>query len=178
MTFIQYIAKELLALTVGAFVDDVYCAEPVGTAMSGFWAFKRLTALLGFPTSDKKDQPPNNELVLLGALIELKGDAFCAMARPDRISKICSHIAQTLQRDCLTPAAASKLRGRLGFYTSLLSGKIGRGMMGPLIARQYRQRTTKLTPELTRNLLWWYSALGRLPKRVTPYVFDSPFGAH
>ena len=146
--------------------------------MSGFWAFKRLTSLLGFPTSEKKDQPPNTNLVLLGALIELTRDAFCATARPGRIPKICSHIAPTLQRDCLTPAAASKLRGRLGFYTSLLSGKLGRGTMGPLIARQYRQRNNKRTPELTRNLLWWHSALGRLRKRVTPYLFDSPFGAH
>ena len=178
VTSIQFIAMELLALTVGAFVDDVYCDEPMGAAMSGFWAFKRLAKLQGFPTSDKKAQPPNTSLVLLGSIVELGRHSFCASARPDRVSKICSHIAQSLQRDCLTPAAASKLRGRLGFYTSLLSGKLGRGMMGPLIERQYRQLGHTLTPALTRNLVWRYSSLGRLPKRITPFIYNSPIGAH
>ena len=50
--------------------------------------------------------------------------------------------------------------------------------MGPLIARQYRQRGHKLTTELTRNIVWRYSALGILPPRVTPFVFHSPVGAH
>ena len=178
VTFIQFIAKELLALTVGAFADDLYCAEPRGTASSGFWAFKKITKLLGSPTSDKKDQPPGKDLVLLGALIRLDDDSFCASARPCGVSKICGHVAQALQRNCLTPAAASKLRGKLGFYTSLLSGKLGRGMMGPLIARQYKNRHHQLTPELTRNLISRYIALGSLPPRITPFVFESPIGAH
>ena len=178
VTSIQFIAKELLALTVGAFADDVYCAEPLGAAMSGLRASKRLAKLLGPPTSDKKDQPPNNSLPLLGSVVKLSGQSFCAPDRPGGISKICSHTAQALQTNCLTPAAASKIRGRLGFYTSLLSGKIGRGMTGPLIARQYRQRGHTLTPELTRNLLWRYIALGSLPPRITPFVYISPVGAH
>ena len=58
VTFIQFIAKELPTLTVGAFAGDVYCAEPTHLATRGFWDLKRLAGLLGFPTSDKKDQPP------------------------------------------------------------------------------------------------------------------------
>ena len=50
--------------------------------------------------------------------------------------------------------------------------------MAPLIARQYRQRKHTLTPELTRNLVWRYSALGGLPPRTTPFVFSEPVGAH
>ena len=165
VTSIQFLAKELLALVAGAFAGDVYGAEPTCAAASGFWAFKRLSWLLGFPTSDKKDQPPCTNLGLLGALISIDRGSFCASARPDRISKICGHIAQALQTNCLTPAAASKLRGRLGFYISLISGKLGRGMMGPSIARQHRQRGHALTTELTRNLVWRYSALGNLPPR-------------
>ena len=135
-------------------------------------------SLLDFPTSDKKGRPPDTKLVLLCAHIAIRQDSFCASARPDRIDKICDHIARALLTDCLTPEVASKLGGRLGFYTSLLSGKLGRGMMGPLIARQYRQRGHKLTVDLTRNLLWRYSALGNLPPRVTPFLFLSPVGAH
>ena len=70
-TFTQSVAKELLALTVGAFVCNVYCGEPRNAASSKFRAFETLAKLLGFPTSDKKGQPPSKELVLLGALIRL-----------------------------------------------------------------------------------------------------------
>ena len=178
VTFIQFLAKELLPLTAGAFVDAVYCAEPTSVAASGFWDFKRLAGLLGFPTPDKKDRPPSTNLVLLGALISIDKESFCASARPGGISKICGHIAQALQKNCLTPAAASKIRGRLGFYASLLSGKLGRGTMWPLIARKYRQRGHKLTTELTRNLAWRYSALWDLPPRVTPFAIPQPVGAH
>ena len=55
---IQFLAMELLTLTVGAFSNDVYRAEPTPLATSGFWLPKRLAGLLGSPTSDKKDQPP------------------------------------------------------------------------------------------------------------------------
>ena len=178
VAFIQFLASELLTLTVGTFAGDVYCAEPASLAQSGFWAFKQLAGLLGFPTSDRKYQPPSKDIVLLGATISIGSDSFGAAARPGRINKICGHIAHALQMNYLSPEAASKLRGRLGFYSSLLVGKLGRGMMAPLIARQYRQRTHTLTPELTRNLVWRYSALGRLPPRVAPFVFYEPVGAH
>ena len=127
----RFLDLELLALTVAAFAGDVFAAEPASTATSGFWAFKRLARLIGFPTSDKKDQPPTTSLLLLGAQGALWTSAFRAAARPGRIDKIRGHIAQALQTNSLIPAAASKLRGELGFYTSLLAGEIGRGMMGP-----------------------------------------------
>lgn len=177
-TFIQFLSRGLLTLTVGAFVGDVYCAEPSTHAPSGFWASKQHDGSIGFPTADKRGELPSKNIALLGALISIRDDSFCAAARPDRVNKICGHIAHALRTTCLSPAAESMLRGRLGFYSSLLSGKLGRGTMGPLIARQYRQRAHTLTPELTRNLVWRYSAIGRRPPRVTPFVFREPVGAH
>ena len=159
-TFIQFLARELLALSVSAFVDDVFSAEPAATATSGFWAFKTLSQLIGFLTSDKKGQQPATSLLLLGAQVSIGKFSFEAAATPERVEKIRGHIAQALQTDALTPAASSKLRGELGFYTSLLAGKIGRGMMWPLIARQYWPKYRPLNGELRRNLSRWYAAIG------------------
>ena len=89
-----------------------------------------------------------------------------------------SHIAHALQLNCLTDDSASKLRGGLGFYNSLLMGKLGRGILGPLIDRQYRSRTASLTSTLRRSPLWRYNAFGSLPLRTTPFVLQQPFGAH
>ena len=122
--------------------------------------FKRLVMLLGFITSGKKGQQPTTALLLLGALVAIGASSFTADATPERVDKIRGYIFQALSADALTPAAASKLRGGRGFYTPLLAGKLGRGMMGPLIARQYWQMYHALDGELRRNLLLRYTALG------------------
>ena len=130
--FIQFVARKMLHLAVGAFVADVYCAEGAAIAKSGPWAFKHLCRLLGFVTSDKKDQAPSISLALLGAEISLSRDAIRAQASTQRVLKIQGHIAHALHLNCLPLAAARKLRGELGFYTSLLMGKLGSGAMAPL----------------------------------------------
>ena len=71
VTFLQFVAGEMLQFTTGAFVDDVFCIESHRLAMSGFSAFKQLREINGFPTSAKKDQPPSTQMVLLGADVSL-----------------------------------------------------------------------------------------------------------
>ena len=68
--------------------------------------------------------------------------------------------------------------GGLGFYSSLLLGKLGRGMMGHPIARQYKRRATRSAPVSRRNLVWRFSALGKLAARTSPFGQITPFGAH
>ena len=47
------------------------------------------------------------------------------------IKKIRGHIAHALQANCLTPAADSQLRGKLGVYAPLVAGKSVWGVTGP-----------------------------------------------
>ena len=126
VTFLQFLARRLLSLVVGAYVDDVFCAESIYLAKSGFWAPKRLCALLGFVTSDRKDQPPSAKMHLLGAEVTLLKQATQKNATAGRSHKLRSEITEILRINLLSPAGASKLRGRLGFYTSLLMGRLGR----------------------------------------------------
>ena len=72
------------------------------------------------------------------------------------------HRNRNFARRSSHPVGGSKLRGRLGFYP-LLMGRLGHGVMGPLIRRQYGVSATKLTPALKRNLLWRFDAIGVLP---------------
>ena len=124
-TPIQFLAMKLRTLTVGAFADDVYCAAPASNATCGFRDAKQLDGLMGFPKSEKKDHPTNTNIVLLGSQISLGSTSICANDRPGRINTLRGHIAQALQTNCVTPAAASKLRWGRGFYGSLLSGEPG-----------------------------------------------------
>ena len=126
VTFLQFLARRLLSLVVGAYVDDVFCSEGGFLAKSGFWAFKRLCAILGLITSDRKDQPPSTSMHLLGAEVTLMKQAIRTSATTERAQKLWDEIAGILRTSSLSPAGASKLRGGLGFYTSLLMGRLGR----------------------------------------------------
>ena len=113
-----------------------------------------------------------------GVEVTLLKQAAQTSATLGRPRKLRSEIIEILQNNLLSPAGASKLRGRLGFFTSLLVGRLGRGMMGPLIRRQYGTYARTLTPELRRNLLWRRNAIQRLPPRLVPLALFSPMGAH
>ena len=115
---------------------------------------------------------------VLGAEVAMLKDACRTCAIRERAQKLQGRIKLILRTIRLTPAASGKLRGRLGFYTSLLLGRIGRGMMGPLIRRQYGPPAHLLKPKLKRNLLWRPDAIGTLPPRSMPLTLLSPIGAH
>ena len=59
------------------------------------------------------------------------------------------------------------MRGKLGFASSQIEGKVMRGCEWPLLQRQYRDRTTKLTEKLRVALAFILMVLERLkPRRI------------
>ena len=65
----------------------------------------------------------------------------------------------------------------MGVYTLLLTGEMWRCMMGPHITRSYKKRYSEITNALRWNQLW-YSAIGRLPPRITPFSPEPSVGPH
>ena len=94
--------------------------------MSGFWAFKQIREIIGFPTSTKKDQLPTTRMVLSEVDIALHITHVQAQVRMGREIRPKAQISQAISSDSLTSAAARKIRGKLGFYSSLLDGILGR----------------------------------------------------
>ena len=131
VTSIQFVARKLLRLAVGAFDGDVYCADDAKIDNSGFCDSEHLRRLHGCITSDKQDQKPAMGLTLLGAEVSLSIDAIRAQACTKRVLKIKGHISQALQLNFLTPAASSKIRGKLGFLRPPLNGETRTGHDGP-----------------------------------------------
>ena len=129
---VQFLARGILRLAVGALPDGILRSEPATVVASGFLPPNHLCRFVGFLTSGKKDRPPSNWALLVGSEISIGSRTIRASARADRAREIRVKIAQELQRNQLPPSDARKLRGELGFYTALLAGEIGRGMMGPL----------------------------------------------
>ena len=88
VAFLQFLARKLLSLIVGAYVEDVFCSEFCAIAKSGFWAPKRLCALLGFNTSDRKDQRPSTRMHLLGAEVSRFDNSIRTRATDERALKL------------------------------------------------------------------------------------------
>ena len=106
-------------------------------------------------------------------------DASRARSTDGGARKLRGLIAKALLLNCLDPAAAAiQLRGRVGFFSSFLTGLLGRGMMGPLTRRQYGANAPSLTCGLKRNLLRWYNAIGTCPPRSIPHTMSAPAVAH
>ena len=178
ITCIQELAARLFRLHVGAYVDDVFTGEPSTYALSGFSAFKKLAKLLGVPTADRKDQRPAKTIRVLGAVVTVNSDGLTVCADEKRKLNNVERIDGVLASKILTPAAAGKLRGKLGFLASLAFGKVGRSMLAPLARRQYAVGKRKLSPELRNCLTWWRSQIPDLAPRFVPYDFNFRFGAH
>ena len=178
ITCLQFLASKLFRLNVSAYVDDVFTGEPSSYVESGFRAFKTLSALVGFHTSDKKDQPPSTSIRVLGANVTVVEAGLRVEADEGRKLGNCERIRNALADSALSPAGAGKLRGKLGFLATLAFGKFGRSMLIPLARRQYATGPDDLTPELRTCLLWWLHQIPDLIPRFVPFVFNLGFGAH
>ena len=178
VTFLQFVAGGILHVSTCAFAYDVFCVESRRLEMSGFRAPKQLCELIGFPTSKKKGQPPSAGMFLHGSDVSSRDTHIQVRVREDRKERLNGYILLAIESDSLTPATAINLRGKLGFYPSLLAGELGRGAMGPLIKRQYWRRRSRLSIELRRNLVWRYSPLGNLAPRTAPFGQLRPVGAN
>ena len=88
VAFLQFLARELIGLAVGAFVEDVFCVDRSAVCQSGFCDFERFCAIVGFATSDKKDHPTCARTVLLGAEVQLPEHEILAAPRADRTEGI------------------------------------------------------------------------------------------
>ena len=124
---------------------------------------------------------------LLGAQLDIQTEFADAPLPHRRALELIHDLNAILKRGRLTPAGASKMRGRLvflrykniylllrrkiiGFAQSLAFGKLGRALPPPFTERQYtRTQSTRypLNDDLREAITWWLTHLGnQRPRRV------------
>ena len=168
--FVAFVLRKLYRIWIGVYVDDVFCLEPDSTIVSAQLAIKDLCRILGLQLAPDKEIAPTISAMLLGAEVRLSRGFIHATLPPQKVSAILDEILDILKRNTLTPAHASKLRGKLGFAQSLLFGRFGRAMLKPLAERQYSttRKRAPLTTNLRAALEWWSAALKRPTPRLVP----------
>ena len=136
-----------------------------------------LNRLLGLNLDPSKETPPSNNLILLGAAINIHNDHIEASLPLKKRNDLSHDIREVLRRDQLSPAQAAKLRGRLGWAQSLLFGRFGRAHLAPLTERQYSLNPSSrqaLNSDIRCTLQWWLEMLRSPTPRKVLFRQDKP----
>ena len=175
-SFAQFVLRKVFLVWLGVFVDDCYCVDPQSTIATALWVTRELCSLLGLVLAPDKEQPPTQALTLLGASIQLGRRHVSASLTEKRKTDYVALLKNILRRNSLSPEAAAKIRGKLGFAQSLMFGKYGRAILHEFSARQYSSMkgpTFPLSPALVETIQLWVSTLPATKPRtvsLTPPV--------
>ena len=86
--------------------------------------------------------------------------------RAERDDRLRSLIQVSFGRNCLSTANAAKMRGELGFGSSVRYGRIGRGMLRSLARRQYSSGGHYVDESILERLQFWCAFLGGITPRI------------
>ena len=120
--FLKFALERLFSIWVAIFVDDVFSAVPKPLDGQSFRVVKEVCGIFGFLLSPSKEQPPAPSILLLGAQVSITSEGVTATFPGSKAADYRSMLMNVLSTKKLSPAAAAKLRGRLGFAQSLLFG--------------------------------------------------------
>ena len=177
--FLKFALERLFSIWVGVFVDDLFSATFGPLSARAFSIVKEVCAIFGFLLSPEKEQSPRRSILLLGAQVSISANGVTATLPATKAAEYRSMLLNVIATRKLSPDAAAKLRGKLGFAQSLLFGKYGRAMMHDLTLRQYSTTKAPLTDALIETAQWWLDALQcsfprelrfRYPEPVTIYT--------
>ena len=168
-------ARRFLALTCGAYFDDIFDICIRLNAVVAQESMLHVLQLAGAPPAASKTQDHGPARVYLGAAIDLTRveDAGYVVCGPtlSAVQKICTAVDQVQQTLSLTPAQAAKLRGQAGWAGSLMHGKFGRLALSFLKERQYSQTATYgVSPHQLRELQLLVRLVREAPPRCISVV--------
>ena len=180
--FVKWAAHKLFLIDLCVYADDCSIAEPAMAAPSAFHTVQGFCALLGLCLGGSKASPPASAVSLLGAEISLSVDSVTATRPGRKREATVAELEKIRSGNNLIPSEAAKIRGKLGHAQPLLSGKVGRTTIQPLVDRRYSHRpghNRPLSKEIIEILPRWANISGKqVPRKLTsklenPIVFNT-----
>lgn len=174
-----FLARRLLGIAIGHYVDDFIAIEPHNLAESSFQQFTRLSRLLGLRMKESKALAPNPSQKVLGVLMEVTQTEVVLRPHPSRCARVIAIIDCALQQNRLTSDDAQRLAGKLVFLTSTLFGQLGRAALAPVYARAHGLSTCDKADQLNTALKAALVALQTMlteiqPKRIPRQMTQTP----
>ena len=137
---LTFLARRMLLVTTGHYVDDWAAAEQDSTVDSGYTAFEAIFQCLGLRMKPKKAQPPNYTQKILGVEIMVDEEAVTLRPHANRVKKVSNLIDTALDHDYLDADQAQRLAGKVLFLSTTMFGQIGRPALQPLYGRAFHEQ--------------------------------------
>ena len=171
---ISAIARRGLYLLSGHYVDDNVLLEVGHVGGDAQRSFCRLVEMMGILLSPSKKQPTTTMAGFLGhdhdlTRIIADGAAIYSPKAATR-EKMEELIEQAFARQQLSSGAAAKLRGVANWLDTGLAGRCCRGALTALTARQYWERATHLTQNMSDSLTYLLAAARCAPARSVQLI--------
>ena len=166
-------------LVVGKqFYDDVAVVDQVCGANSAQSTLNHFFSLLGFPFAPRKhvrSRFANPFLGVVSDFAHVRAGYVVVRVKEKRRRRLLSELSSVLESGVLTPAHASRLRGKLFFTTSSAFFGVGRPALQAFTERQYAKfsRRFRLNPSLRASLNFFKCLLGNLPAARVHLLPDS-----
>ena len=165
---LAHIARVFLHLPVLRYVDDYFSADRAEVAEHAMNCFARIVrALLGHDSVNQKKLEWGMPLSILGVDVSIHYDRITMWPTADKIAKWLNVIRKATESSTLSAGDAGKLAGGLGFACQYTFKGLGRAIVRPLFAQQYKPlRHGRASPLLKLALRWWEAAL-QMPLQKT-----------
>ena len=132
---------------------------------------RQFAALVGtaFAPAKSKTLGPSADFI---GLVHDVGDCLqtghvSLQPRPSLVEKASALLQDAMIANYLSPAQASKARGMLGFVFTGAFGKVGRAGFGPLVQREYSDKSPfSLSHSLLRSLQYLQDLVQLAPARI------------
>ena len=165
--FICTVARRLFASAVCSYIDDYLTPDLSVSNGSSQASLATLHTCLGFSLSDSKRLDSQSMNVALGVLCDMSkahSDGVVTFQIP---KKSCDRVLTSLREhrasNRMTPAAASKVCGQLGWTLNGVYGRIGRAALGPFFSREHQRvadnNLHNFSPELHRSVEFFEALL-------------------
>eukprot|EP00438_Fugacium_kawagutii_P030337 Skav223220 [mRNA] locus=scaffold2231:82321:89075:+ [translate_table: standard] len=132
-----FLARRLLQVCVGHFVDDFIGVESADMATSGFDTFSTLFRLLALNMKERKALPPSSSQKILGVQVTVRDHDVIIQPHAPRVQKLLTMMKEILTANQMSALEAQRLAGKMQFLASSLFGQLGRSALHPLYSRAH-----------------------------------------
>ena len=161
----------------GRFYDDVVVVDQAVHGDSAQVCAQFLFAKIGFPFAARKHEKLRSKNPFLGVAIDFSfvASGFVVLSiKESRRQKLLQELRDVLSSRSLTPAQASRLRGKLYFTTTSAFGGVGRPALQAFTARQYARASTKvINDDLEHACKFFIVLLSDMPPVRVPLLSET-----
>ena len=163
--FLMHVGRLSLLALIFHYVDDFHGMESSATAGSAFVSFEDLNVLSGCRMKQAKRAPLAACQDLLGVQLDVSTTVAIVQPTPKRRAKLEALAQRHLDAGKFSPAEAGSFAGMAEFFDSITLGRVGRGALKPVFARQHAKfHTSRLSLALAAS----FSTFCRLARIARP----------